>query len=985
MNRRARFAGQDKQEWKLIDLEMMSSGWRLWLAPAVDDGADWELLLQERHASRTMSLPLMRSDGERLGSGAAYVADIPFIPSGGHGEALFDVDTWDAYVRKGGVVAAGGEAPRWRVRSHLRERESLYAFHRPRRLAAIPYSTVQGNLSIRIRRVNGSAKLVSTAWDGDGVLVLNGYVFGPLVDPNEPKRVHLSLVVRNEAATAEYAFAAKPVPWIEEGDAMSTAAAESRAGREPIARVVDYAPPSAASSLAFTARIPMGALDLAGLMDQRLEFFVSVGQSDDERLLPLRQREGGPAALDRRNPIVHTHLGAVRCELLLDGMRPFVRLVPHDLEAEVEAVYARDGVIQILGRVLRPAGHSGAAQLCLRRRDSQAGMAVPVVVEDGRFNVRLTPSGLLRDGLRPGLWDLSLSAQGRACRLRSWQDGIAHKNQLVRFPCQRFTLDGQAYAVYPLYTRGDYLAVRVRPDVRVKSVLCVEARKTGLTLRVRLEVFPPVEGVDQVTGVLTVRCKYGKVLRIPVACSLQRVGQTSNFQAVLMTTLSAGEFAAIHDDVVRNLHFDSVECVLEFPSHQSRFPITLSPDAVVSSFDDRLDRRPRLRRVFDRLRVLFYRAANRVLPVRSDLIVFQSYYGNSYACNPRAIYEQMLRQGRRFRAVWVMKDLNKRLPGSPRLVKPRSTAYFYYMARAKYFINNGNFPDFYRKRRGTVHVETWHGTPLKRLGYDVDPGSTAYKENTAPELLSRVRRWDYLVAPNPYTAEILCRAYRYDKAVLEVGYPRNDVFYRPDAARRAQEIRRRLDIPETKRIILYAPTWRDSEHQGQQRHAPYEFRFDLDDFKREFGHDYVLLLRLHYFDAQRMQWIDDSGIVRNLTYYDDIADLYLISDLLITDYSSVMFDFANSGRPMIFFTYDLLAYRSVMRGFYFDLEEQAPGPLVRTEAELFAAIRQVDEWSIRYQDKYDAFRRRFCSLEDGGAARRVIEAVFDDVGKGGRR
>jgi CDP-glycerol glycerophosphotransferase len=957
---------QDRQEWKLLSLERTQSGLHLIITVSGTRRTEHpRLALVERRSDRTVMLPLQKVDAES----PTFSADIQLQP--GEFETFFSVDTWDAYVFSDADVA-GGTPVRYRLRSNFKESESLYTFHRPLRLAAIPYTTVQGNFSIRIRKVTGSAKLVRAQWDGDGVLSVRGYVFGPLVDPAHPEGVRLSVLVRNEWADMERRFPADPVEWVEDTEPASTDA------------------PSGSTSLAFTARIHLAELDLAQLMDHRLEFFLAISdrtESTEERLLPVRQTEVMAFHLDDRTSVVHTRAGAVRIGLGLDGKRPLLYVIPHDLEVEVTAIYARDEAIEIQGQVIRPqvvAPSQGTLVLC--RRFSQTRIEFPVEVVGSSFSATLGLQELLRAGLRPGLWELSLALANRSCRLKAWQDGIPNKNQCVRFPRQRvMDAEGVAFAVYPLYIRGNYLAVMARQDARVKSVSRVVLLDGGMSISGKLEFVPPIESPQTVSGTLIVKGEYGAHYELPVRCTLQQAGKSANdFSFTMQTTLTADAFQRIRDGVVHNLHFDSIQCELTFASYRSRFPLNLSPEKVEASLDDRLNRRPRLKRYMDHGRVLAYRALNRLLPMRRQLVVFQSFYGNSYACNPRAIYEEMLRQGRNFQAVWVMKDVHKRLPGSPKLVKPRSSAYFYYMAVAKYFINNGNFPDFYRKRPGAVHVQTWHGTPLKRLGYDVDPSSTAYAENTAPELMNRVRRWDYLVAPNHYTAEILCRAYRYDKQVLEVGYPRNDVFYRPDAAERAREIKRKLAIDEDKQVILYAPTWRDSEHQGKRKNSPFEFRFDFEDFRQRFGHQYVLLLRLHYFDAARMQFLDEGGVVRNVTYYDDIADLYLISDILITDYSSVMFDFANSGRPMIFFTYDLLKYRSVMRGFYFDFEREAPGPLVTNQADLFTAIAEVDRISERYADKYQAFRERFCSLEDGHAAERVIQAVFDGAGKGER-
>ena len=175
-------------------------------------------------------------------------------------------------------------------------------------------------------------------------------------------------------------------------------------------------------------------------------------------------------------------------------------------------------------------------------------------------------------------------------------------------------------------------------------------------------------------------------------------------------------------------------------------------------------------------------------------------------------------------------------------------------------------------------------------------------------------------------------------------------------------------------MILYAPTWRDNRYDTQGRYQ-FDMRLDLEQLHRQFGDDSVLLVRGHQLVAERVGMGLFGGFVRNVSLYPDIADLYLLADVLITDYSSVMFDFANTGRPILFYTWDLDAYRDDLRGFYFDFEAEAPGPLLRTSAEVVDALGDLDAVTRQSAERYAAFRERFCGWEDGGASARAIEAL----------
>jgi CDP-glycerol glycerophosphotransferase len=215
----------------------------------------------------------------------------------------------------------------------------------------------------------------------------------------------------------------------------------------------------------------------------------------------------------------------------------------------------------------------------------------------------------------------------------------------------------------------------------------------------------------------------------------------------------------------------------------------------------------------------------------------------------------------------------------------------------------------------------------------------------------------------------------FDKTMLETGYPRNDILHSPDRDKLAQQIKERLRIPKDKKVILYAPTWRDDEYYAKGQYK-FELRLDLDMLHRELGKEYVVLLRTHYFIADSIDVSALEGFAYNVSKYDDISELYLISDILITDYSSVFFDYANLKRPMLFFTYDLEKYRDMLRGFYFDIEREVPGPLVFTSEEVVDAIKNIEDIKKQYSQIYEGFYHRFCEWEDGHASEKVVKSVF---------
>jgi CDP-glycerol glycerophosphotransferase len=322
----------------------------------------------------------------------------------------------------------------------------------------------------------------------------------------------------------------------------------------------------------------------------------------------------------------------------------------------------------------------------------------------------------------------------------------------------------------------------------------------------------------------------------------------------------------------------------------------------------------------------------------------------------------------------VIDKKNTQIPYRHTKVKRFGFRYAYYLARSKYYVFNGRQPEWVKKRKGNVFLQTWHGTPLKRLVFDMEDISSAtprYKQ----QVYKQSRAWDYLIAANQYSSDIFRRCFMYKKVMLETGYPRNDILHYDNKDEIAKQVKEKLGIPKDKKTILYAPTWRDDEFYTKGRYK-FTLKLNLELLKEKLGNEYVILLRTHYFIADSLDVTGLEDFAYNLSKYDDISELYLISDILITDYSSVFFDYANLKRPMLFFTYDLEKYRDILRGFYIDIEEELPGPLLFTTEEIITAINNIDKLKLEYHKKYVAFYDKYCSWEDGHASQKVAEEVF---------
>jgi CDP-glycerol glycerophosphotransferase len=360
---------------------------------------------------------------------------------------------------------------------------------------------------------------------------------------------------------------------------------------------------------------------------------------------------------------------------------------------------------------------------------------------------------------------------------------------------------------------------------------------------------------------------------------------------------------------------------------------------------------------------------------RRRKIVYNSFNGR-YSDNPRALYEALVRSGSGDEHVWLCdKHHAHGFPVDVPRVPIDSDAARQALEGADLVVANTHIEQDWVKAPGAVYLQTWHGTPLKRIHYDVlwaPPGRLTTLDRD-------VARWDLLLSPNAASNDRLRNAFAFPGPVPDIGYPRNDVLSSPNASAVRARVRADLGLDDDTVAVLYTPTWRDDEFFTDGA-PPARQALDLDLFVAELGDGYRLLPRLHYMMTEREGPLPATGVT-SVSRYPDVHELYLAADVMVTDYSSTMFDFAVTGKPIIYYTYDLEQYRDAIRGFYFDLRPVAPGPLVESTEGVIAALRGLPALESEFAERYSDFRRTFCSLDDGHATDRVLQLVDKALSK----
>lgn len=353
--------------------------------------------------------------------------------------------------------------------------------------------------------------------------------------------------------------------------------------------------------------------------------------------------------------------------------------------------------------------------------------------------------------------------------------------------------------------------------------------------------------------------------------------------------------------------------------------------------------------------------------VQPKKVVFESYMGKKYACSPKALYLSMntMEEFQNWEKIWVFREPEKYrfLEQEPhtKVVKYRSKEYYQAYVTSSYWITNSRLPRELRPRKEQRYIQCWHGTPLKRLGYDLRcyAEKTGSLQEVRENYKEEAKRVTDMPSPSSFYTEKICSAFALKQEgkegiFLEYGYPRNDELL---SAKKeiCENIRRELGIPEGKKVILYAPTWRENQHipgEGYQFQLPVDFAR----WQQVLGEEYVVLFRAHYFITNAFDLGVYQGFVYDVSQMDDINPLYLAADVLITDYSSVFFDYANLKRPILFYMYDYEQYKHEMRDFYLDIHT-LPGPVLKEQETLLKTLENLPEVVEKYQEKYEVFNR----------------------------
>lgn len=367
--------------------------------------------------------------------------------------------------------------------------------------------------------------------------------------------------------------------------------------------------------------------------------------------------------------------------------------------------------------------------------------------------------------------------------------------------------------------------------------------------------------------------------------------------------------------------------------------------------------------------------------IKPKQVIFESGIGKQYSDSPKQIYQKMLTdpffEGYKF--IWIYNGYDIEKDDRLKIIKRFSWEYFYYLATSEYWVNNQNFPYYIHKPKHTTFLQTWHGTPLKKMMNDVDSFSDK-DAGYVPRMNKVNAQWDYLVSPSHYATERFESAFLPKAKILEVGYPRNDVFFLSDNEKGEilRQLRNMWGI-NNKKVILYAPTFRDDDKTSAGK-QDFKLNLNIEAMYKALHEDYVVLFRQHAIVKTKL-YIPDyfKDFFIDVSKFSDVQQLYLLADMCVTDYSSVMFDYAITKKPLLFYTYDYEDYKENLRGFYIDFEAEAPGPLLYDTDQLIDAVQHIDQVEKNYESKYQQFYNKYGYIENGTSTKKVIDAVWKNA------
>ena len=359
--------------------------------------------------------------------------------------------------------------------------------------------------------------------------------------------------------------------------------------------------------------------------------------------------------------------------------------------------------------------------------------------------------------------------------------------------------------------------------------------------------------------------------------------------------------------------------------------------------------------------------------VNNKRILFEAYWGKSISCNPKAMMDYMIENGYNdYQFIVVYNGKDKISNNRVKYVNIRSIDYLYYLCTSKYWVANSHIMGELKPKKNQVYMQTWHAAgAFKKFGLDIIE-SEDDRDHEKLAWRKEAQNWDYLLCSSEEVREIYSNAFGVSEDIIyPIGIPRNDCFYDKEKILELKKyINSQIGNNLGKKIVLYAPTFRDNRE--------FKLMFDFDKLYKELGDEYVILLKLHPNIMDDAINIDEkySNFVFNFSHYGEMQKLLLAADLLITDYSSVIFDFALTGNPIILYSYDLDEYKNEIRGFYYEYESFVPGPIVKTENQLIKEIKNYDELKSRNSNRVKNFAKKFNQREEKSSSQLAVELLL---------
>ena len=367
--------------------------------------------------------------------------------------------------------------------------------------------------------------------------------------------------------------------------------------------------------------------------------------------------------------------------------------------------------------------------------------------------------------------------------------------------------------------------------------------------------------------------------------------------------------------------------------------------------------------LYNRIISIFIRFIGLFCPIDNKLVLINSFGGAKFNDSPKAIYDYMInsKKYKDYKIIWALDNPNIIDNCNVKYVKNNSLKFFITALKAQYWITNSSMERGLKfKKKKTIYINTWHGSALKKMGFDTETTTSKF----------RVSKPDIFYAQSEYDKETFARAFKYNKGIIRIiGLPRNDElcnFSNDDILL----IKKKLNIYLNKKVILYAPTFREYNYDinGCFIAPP----IDIRKWEKRLSKDYVLLFRAHY-EVNKVLNIENSDFIYNVTDYQYLNDLLKISDILISDYSSIMIDYSILERPIFAYTYDYEEYNE-KRGLYFDLSKVLPNGIQKTEDDLLNKIINCD--FKRQKNLTKIFKNKF--VEKSGNASKYIDKIIQE-------